>query len=422
MCPFKMLDNYICTLDISSSKLSAVVAETKKKHITNISFESLPSRGIHKGTIVDSIGLIGCIETVLKNLKNKTGINIKFIYANISGSDITTKHSHAIIPLAERGNKVITLTDIQRVNEQARILGSSLEEEIIHQITHNYIIDSNSSVVNPLGLYSHRLEVDLYLICGRLSFLQSLLRVVNQAGYEIKNLSFSGLATSKAVFNKELKEGLVLLCDIGADITELLLFKDGILQNVEILNLGGNDLTAQLSERLKISFDLAEDIKRSHASVGDSNPITNEKEILVKQHNIYKPISQRLVSQILTPKAEQACQVIKKAIEKMVSCDKINNFIATGRTILLEGFLEMLESRLGISVKVGRISDPDIISCINKDNFLSGHRYLTYLTCLGIIYQVLYDQQPHLIPAYQPTRNPIINTLNKFKEIYQEYF
>ena len=132
MCSFKMLNNYICALDIGSSKIAAAVAEIKRKRISNIFFDSIPSKGVKCGIIVDSIDLVSSISKLMKNLKVKSGIKIKFLYANISGQDIVTKHSQAIVPLAERGNKVITRQDLQRVNEQARILGSGLEEEIIH--------------------------------------------------------------------------------------------------------------------------------------------------------------------------------------------------------------------------------------------------------------------------------------------------
>ncbi|MDP3731735.1 MAG: cell division protein FtsA [Candidatus Omnitrophota bacterium] len=418
-----MLRNYICALDISSSKVSAAVAEVKKRHITNIFFETqIPSKGIRKGAIVNSIDLTGSIGRTLKNLKAKSGINIKFIYTNISGFDIVTKHSRAIIPLAERGNKVITLSDIQQANEQARILGSSLEEETIHQIAQNYAIDSNSNILNPLGLYSHRLEVDLYLISAKSSFMHGLSRAVNQAGYEIRDLFLSGLATSEAVFNKELKEGVTVLCDIGSDITELLLFSDGILKDVRILTVGGNDLTIQLEEKLKIAFALAEDVKISYGSVGDYNQTHNDKEILIKQNNAYKPINQRSVSEILTSKSKLICQTIKDSMGKIVSFDEVDNFVTTGRTVLLEGFLEMLENNLGISVKLGRITNPNITAWVNKDNTISGQRYLTYVTSLGIICQALYQPQPKTISAHQPTQNPILNTINKFKELYQEYF
>jgi len=421
-----MPSNYICALDISSSKVSAAVAEIQKRHIANIFFETQSqNKGIKKGTIADSIDLTESIGHALKSLKAKSGINIKYIYTNISGLDILTKHSRAIIPLAERGNKVITQSDIQQVNEQARILGSSLEEEIIHQIAHNYSIDSNSNIGNPLGLYSHRLEVDLYLICAKLSFVQGLNRAVNQAGYEIKDLFLSGLATSEAVFNKQLKEGITVLCDIGSDITELLLFADGILKNVEILPVGGNDLTVQLEEKLKISFDLAEDVKISWGSAGDYSQVNSNKEILLKQNNAYKPISQRLVSEILTPKSKSICESIKERVEKTVPLGEIDNFVVAGRTVLLEGFLEMLENSLGIPVKLGRITNPEIVSWVNKDNTISGQRYLTYVTPLGIICHALYRPEPAAAPAssyHLATRNPLFKTINKVKELYQEYF
>lgn len=420
----KILTNYVCALDISSSKVSAAVAQIQKRRIANIFFETQSQKkGIKKGMIVDSVDLTGCIGRTLKNLKKKSGINIKLVYANVSGLDIVTKHSRAIIPLAERGNKIITLSDIEEANDQARILGSSLEEEIIHRIPQNYAIDSNSNILNPLGLYSHRLEVDLYLVCAKLSFVQGLSRAVNQAGYEVKDLFLSGLATSQAIFNKQLRGGVTVFCDIGSDITELLLFKDGVLKHVEIITVGGDDLTMQLEEKLKVSFDLAEDVKISWGSVGDCSQINSNKEILLKQNNAYKPISQKLVSEILTPKAKLTCQAIKEKVEKIVSFDEIDNFVATGRTVLLEGFLEMLENSLGIPVKLGRITNPDIIPWVNKDNTISGQRYLTYVTSLGIICQALYKPQPQSVSTYQhPSRNPVLRTINKVKEIYQEYF
>ena len=216
-----MLSSYICALDIGSSKIAAVVARVRKKRLVSIHFETIPSKGIKKGAVVDSIDLIGAVGKALGNLRLVSGINIKYIYVNVSGQDITTKHSRAVMPLAERGNKVITASDIQRVNEQARILGSNLQEEIIHQIPVGYTIDSAAGIVNPLGLYSHRLESDLYLICGKLSSVQSLTRVINQAGFEIRKLFLSCLATSKVVFGSELRSGQNIFCDMGSDATEI---------------------------------------------------------------------------------------------------------------------------------------------------------------------------------------------------------
>jgi len=417
-----MLNNYICALDIGSSKISAVLAEFKNKKLANISFDSLPVKGVKEGMIVDSSTLISLVSRVLKNLKAKSGVNIKFVSVNISGRDITTKHSRAVIPLAERGNKVISVSDMQRVIEQARILGSSLEDEIIHMIPLSYSIDAKSEILNPLGLYSHKLEVDLYLVCSKLSSVQSLTRTINQSGYEVKDLFLSGVATSKAVFGPGLKEGLNILCDLGSDTTELLVFKEGLLKDIEVLPFGGNDLTRKLSESLKIPMELAEDIKRSYGFIGNPQEIREDKEILVKKSEFYKPIKQRLVSEVVTTAAGEVCLKIKEALSRKLELYEINNFVIVGRTILLEGFIETLEKNLNLPVKLGRITNLDIISLIKENSGLSGQKYLNYLTCLGMICETLEKKPLGTLPLYQPAKNIILKTLSRVKEVYQEYF
>lgn len=419
------LNNYICTLDIGSSKIAAALAAIKKRRISSIFFECVPSKGVKQGSIVDATELIDVITKLMKNLKAKSGIkNIKFIYTNISGKDIITKHSRAIIPLLEKGNKVITTQDLERVNEQARILGSELEEEIIHSIPLSYSIDSKEDILNPLDLYSHKLEVRLFLISGRLFHIQSLNRLINQSGYQIKDLFFSGLATSSIVFDKELKEGVNLFCDIGSDITELLVFRNGILTDIEILYIGGRDFTTSLKDVLKISPELAEEIKKSYGIIDNLSSTQEEKEILIKKDNFYEPIKQRLVSQIILNQAGLICSKIKTCLEGKVSLHQVNNFVISGRTVLTEGLIETLENTFGIQVKLARIKNPEILSLIKGDNVLSGQKYLTYLTCLGMLCEVLYGKSAETLSRsrVQPSPKLILKAFNRVRELYQEYF
>lgn len=415
--------NHICALDIGTSKIAGCVVTLKNGRIWQIYLESMPLKGVHKGSVIDSLELVSSVSRIVKSLKQKSGLHIKSLHTNISGQDIVTKHSRAIIPLAERGNKVITQSDIQKVNEQASILGSSLEEEIIHKIPFSYSTDSKSNIVNPVGLYSHKLEVDLYLICSKLASLQSFIHAVNQAGYDVKDVSFSGLATSEIVLNKNYGYGVNIVCDIGSDVTELLIFKDGVLRNIEILSIGGNDLTKELGETLKIPFDFAEDIKISYGIIGDAERIKEAKEILIKKDGVYEPIKQKLVSEIITAKAKSLSGIIKDSIERNLACREVNNLIVCGRTILQEGLLELLESSLGIPAQLGRILSPVLIDTIPKHEALSGHSYITYLTSLGVISLLLRKDAPLIATTQQePIRNPAVKLIRRVKDIYQEYF
>jgi cell division protein FtsA len=413
---------YICALDIGSSKIACALAIVKRNHIENIYFDCIPSRGVKDGVIVDAVELVDLVSKVIKNLEQQSGIKVKFIHTNFSGKDISTKHSHAIIPLAERGNKVITSFDIQKANEQARILGSNMDEEIIHIIPSSYSIDSKSNVINPVGLYSHRLEVDLYLVCARIASLQSLSRAINQSGHEIRNLSFSGLATSKAVLGREHKFGVTVVCDIGSDVTEIVLFKDGLLRDIQILPVGGNMMTQHLSQALRINSELAEDIKRSCAITAEANSLSDDKEILVKKDESYRPIKQKEVSQITATAARFITTAIKEATENKMPLYEVNNFVVVGKTLFADGFIELLENTLGVPVKLGQINNPQIALLVKENSELSGQKYLTYLTCLGMVCEELETKSVGTLPLEKPVKNLVLKAINRFKEVYQEYF
>lgn len=416
-----MLNNYICAIDIGSSKISAVCAVLKNKKIVALFTESAPSKGIKKGVVVDSVELTNCLSGILKSLKIKSGIGIRAVFCAISGADITTKHSRAIIPLAERGNKVVTLADIQKVNEQARILASSLDEESIHQIPFSYSLDSKEEILNPLGLYGHCMETDLYLVCAKTSVIDSLTRAVNQAGYEIKKVYFSGIATAAAVFDRQ-QEGFAALCDIGGDITEIILFKDGLLRNIEVMPRGAEEISLAIAKTLEIPLDLAESVKKSYSFVSEPGAIEEDQEILIKKDNIYKPVKQKLLLEIVNPQVEAICRLIKERIEKHVPVSHIKNFLVSGRAILLDGFLEKFENVLGIPVQLGRIADPQIAGLIKNDEVSTTHSGLAYLTALGVVIQESKIDKLYLAPSAHPPRNFFLKTLAKAKEVYQEYF
>jgi cell division protein FtsA len=414
--------NYLCAVDIGSSKISACAVKLVKGKPDNFYFETVPSRWVSEGVVTDSIELVSCLGRLILSLRQASGLNIKFISANISGKDISTKYSRAIIPLAERGNKVITASDIQRANEQARILGSSLEEEIIQVIPVSYTIDSKGNIINPLGLYSHRLEADIYLIMAKSSSVQSLTRVISQCGLELEGLFFSGLATSAVVFDNEARDAVNILCDIGSDTTELLFFRNSRLYEVNILKLGGDDFTSSLKEELSLPFELAEDIKKSAGQVGEIDRLSEDREILVRKDNLYKPIKQKQVSSILTRQAKLIAAQIKDLVTKRVSLYEVKNFILTGRAILLEGFIEVLENELSVPVRIGRVNDPFISGLINEYPQLSGSRYLNFITSLGMLAQLLKEKPRKFFSSEITGRNAFVRTFNRVKEVYQEYF
>lgn len=413
---------YICALDIGSSKVAACLAQRKGRHIERIWFDLVPSAGIRDGVIVDPAELVSCITALMQSLKKQSGVNITSVFTSIPANEVITRHSRAIIPLAERGAKLISERDVCRVQEQARILGSSLDEEIMHGVPVSFTVDSKSSVVNPIGLFGHKLEVDLLLVCGRTATIQNLDRVVHQAGYEIADIFFSGMATAQAVFTPAMKEGISVLCDIGSDTTELMIFSDGILRDVDVLSAGGNQLTYALRDQLKIPLELAEEIKKSYGAVGNFEHIADDKEILVKKSNLYKPIKQRLVAQIAHAEAVRMSLLIKDVLEKKIPSYEINHFVAVGRTALLEGFIELLEQTLAVPVGLGAVSNPRLMAALTEQTSVTGQNKIPYVASLGILCEAWYGSIDSLQDEIGLSRNPLASAAKALRAVYQDYF
>ncbi|MCG8429922.1 MAG: cell division protein FtsA [Candidatus Omnitrophica bacterium] len=414
--------NYICVLDIGSSKVAACVASIQRKAITGIWFEQSPSRGIRDGAIVDPAELVTCLSGVMNNLRRRSGIPVHTVYTTVPANEVVIRHSHAIIPLAERGNKVITIQDVRCAEEQARILGASLDEEIMHAVPVSFTVDGKSAVSNPIGLYGHKLQIDLLLVCGRTATIQNLDRVIHQSGYEIADIFFSGVSTSRAVFSMPMREGITVLCDIGSDTTELMLFNEGVLRDVDVLSLGGRHLTEALRSSLKVPFELAEDIKKSYGLVGGAEQIDEDKEILVKKSSLYRPIKQRLVAEVVHEQARSMCLLIKDSLEKKIPCYEVKHFVAVGRTALVEGFIEMLEQTLAVPVRLGVVENPHLRNAARDQVIPSGQNRVPYLSALGILCEALYGTDDISRKSAGLPVNIFSSAFQTIKSVYKDYF
>ncbi|MBU1998314.1 MAG: hypothetical protein KKE64_02335, partial [Candidatus Omnitrophica bacterium] len=312
--------------------------------------------------------------------------------------------------------------DLNRVNEQAFVLGSNIDEEVVHKIPFSYTVDNKSNITNPLGLYGHRLEVDLFLVCAKLSTVQTLVHVLNQAGYEVRDLFFTGLATTRAIANRDFNDGINIICDIGSQVTELLIFQNGILRNIEVMSFAGDTITGALSEELNLPLDLAEEIKIGYGVVGENIGISDEKEVLLRKEAFYKPIKQRVICDIITRQARAMAKEIRARVEKQTALVEVKNILVCGRASLQEGFLELLETELSVRVKLARINNPELAGLFNRFEVLAGNKYISYISCLGIICQAILPQEAVFSKTKILEPNPVKKLLSKLEGLYHEYF
>lgn len=402
-----------CALDITAGKIAAAAAVVKRNNaLSDIVCLSGPSAGIKDGRVAQMGELSEAVSGVLKELSGRTGRKIKSLYACLISPRIKTSHSRGALPISERSHKIITSGDVAKVNRQAYSLGLNIQEEVLHHAAQGYTIDNHNRVLNPEGLYGHKLEVDLLLITAMNTDAQNIISAVERAGYRTQGLVLSAYATGLAVVPDADKDKGCVLIDIGYDTTQLLIYKDGIVRAFEVFGRGSSHITETLSKELKLPADLAETVKISYGKAF-SQPVCAETEVLIKKDGTYLPIKQKEVCAVIERELDELFSEIKKRLEAyQKSLGLPVGIIASGKIAVLDGFLESLERHFNLPVRLAKI-DPSVYAHPGD---------LAYATAIGALRYAV-SQSPRIeLLRLSSYGNAFQKVAHKTKEIYQEYF
>jgi cell division ATPase FtsA len=243
----------ITGLDIGSSKISAAAIEVSDGIRSNIiAYESQPSKGVLRGSMVNLDEASNSVAKVLTKLREKTAGSCGNIYVNISGDAVTGEKSRGMVPLSSRGREV-TKTDMNKCMNAAGTIRLPFDREIIHRIVVNYSIDDQPAIKNPLGLYASRLSCEMYMITAGINYIQNIYKCVDNAGYDIRGVVYSGIADGAGLLEESWKEEGVLLLNIGASLTEISIFSGGVLSYMSVVPAGATDIREDL--KTSTAFD-----------------------------------------------------------------------------------------------------------------------------------------------------------------------
>ena len=97
-----------------------------------------------------------------------------------------------------------------------------------------------------------RLEAYVHIITGAVGAVKNLTTCVNDAGMAVESVVLEPIASAESVLNSEEKLIGVALADIGGGTTDTVVYKDGALRHTEVLSIGGDNLTHDIAQLLKM--------------------------------------------------------------------------------------------------------------------------------------------------------------------------
>ncbi len=342
-------ENIVVGLDVGTTKICVVVAEKLGNGLKIQGISTVPSAGLRKGIVINSDLTVDSVKKAVKSAELLTGIEISAVRVGISGDHIKGVNSCGIVSV--RGKEVMSI-DVERVIDSAKEVYVPLDREILQVIPMGFSLDGKNGIKDPIGMTGSRLEAKVYIITGSVTSVQNLMRSCQKAGLDIIDIIFEPLAAANAILTDEEKEKGVAVVVIGGGTTDLVLFKNGWVRHSRVFAIGGNHFTNDIAVCMNISLQEAERIKKAFGTV---SAITDgSEEIEIFQEGQQKRIMRNHLSEIIQPRAEELLTLIKSELILSGGYEMASQgIVLTGGGSLLEGLIELMESKLCMPVRIG---------------------------------------------------------------------
>ncbi|RMG05771.1 MAG: cell division protein FtsA [Nitrospirae bacterium] len=340
----------IVGLDVGTTKVCTLVAETTERGLNLLGIGSSESKGLRKGIVVDIESTVDSIRDSLREAEKLSGVKISSAFVGIAGGHIKSFSSYGAVGIRDGE---VTDEDIEKALEAAKAVYVPLDREVLHVIPQEYIVDGEDGIMNPVGMSGVRLESRVQIVTGSVSAVQNLLRCCEKAGVQVSDIVLEPLASSIATLSEdEKKEGTVLI-DIGGGTTDIALYKRGVLLHTAVIAIGGNHITNDIAIGLRLPVHEAERVKMKYGTVLQRSEGDDMARVMVAGRD-EKLIPRSYITEIIYPRCEELLGIIRTELEDSGAYDQVSyGVVLTGGASQLEGLTTLGEAMLGMPVRIG---------------------------------------------------------------------
>ena len=343
----------LVALDIGTSKIVTLVAEiTPEDTLGLIGMGSHPSRGLKKGVVVNIESTVNAIQRSLEEAELMADAKIKEVITGIAGSHIKSFNSHGMVAIKD---KEVQQYDIERVIETARAVNIPMEQQVLHILEQEFVIDGQGGVRQPLGMSGMRLEVKVHIVTGAVSAAQNIMKCVRRCGLEVSDLMLQPLASADAVLLEDERDLGVCLVDVGGGTTDIAVFTDGAIKHTSVIPIAGDQITNDIAMALRTPTKDAEELKITHGvALRQLASATEMIEVPGVGDRGPRSLSRQTLAEVIEPRVEELYSLIQRelrssGLEELLS----SGIVITGGSALMKGMVELGEEVFHMPVRVG---------------------------------------------------------------------
>ena len=208
------------------------------------------------------------------------------------------------------------------------------------------------------------------IACTPKENIYPVLACLEKLGIEVIDIALGIIGDYYEYHTKETDNNVGIVINLGEDNTTLSVFNKGVLTNSCTINVGGANVTNDISYVYKVPNETANYIKEKFA-LAHKNMAQVTEIIELEQEDKIVRVNQVEVSEIVMSRIEEILKICKNEINCLTK-KQISYIIFTGGLSELRDFNLSLEDIFGQSAKVGQIME-------------IGVRNNKYSSCIGLL-------------------------------------
>ena len=345
--------NLVVALDIGTSKVAALVAELRADGALEIlGMGSHESKGLKKGVVVNIEATVNAVQRALEEAELMADCKIASAFTGIAGSHIKSFNSTGMVAIKDRE---VSVLDVERAIETAKAVNIPTDQQILHVLRQEFIIDGQEDVREPIGMSGVRLEVKVHIVTGAVSAAQNIVKCVRRCGLEVNDLILQPLASSRAVLSEDEKDLGVCLVDIGGGTSDIAVFTHGAIRHTAVIPIAGDQITNDIAMALRTPTAEAELIKVRQGvalrQLADPNEMIEVPGIGDRGPRV---MSRQTLAEVIEPRVEELFSLVQQVLRESGFEELLSSgVVLTGGSSVMHGMVELGEEIFHMPVRVG---------------------------------------------------------------------
>ncbi|MCL1839913.1 cell division protein FtsA [Candidatus Saccharibacteria bacterium] len=338
-------------LDIGTGSIRAVVGSIGRDgHVSVVGYNEASSGGMRKGIVVDLTGPASAIDVALKPVEDMSGVQVDAATVSVNGVHILSTKAEGMIAVGTTEHE-IDESDLDRVDAMAITGKVPANRETLDLVPHDYILDGQGGIKDPLGMRGSRLEVRANVISGLVPYCENVRKAAEMAKVSTQRLVPSVVAAARAVLTEHQMENGVGVIDIGAATTGVAVFDEGDLQYVGVVPKGSNNITNDLAMVLKAEPEIAEEIKCRFVTGVFG---VSDKDIVIKKGRDELKFSRAEVDETAEARLDEIFGEVRKELKKAGYDRKLpEGVVLTGGGAKLRDIEIYAKEKMELAARIG---------------------------------------------------------------------